>query len=74
MNFLEKLDYLCELNKISRRQFSLKSGVPYTTIDGLYKRGYEGMRLSTLVSICDFFKVTMDSLARDGEDIVFING
>lgn len=72
MNFLDKLDLLCFQQKLSRRQFSVKSGIPYTTIDGLYKRGYERMQLCTLVSICDFFQVTMDSMARDDQEIVYI--
>jgi len=72
MNFLEKLELLCFQQKLSKRQFSIKSGIPYTTIDGLYKRGYERMQLCTMVSICDFFQVTMDSMARDDKEIVFI--
>ncbi len=72
MNFLDKLDLLCFQQKLSKRQFSVKSGIPYTTIDGLYKRGYERMQLCTLVSVCDFFQVTMDSMARDDQEIVYI--
>lgn len=72
MNMLEKIDYLCNEFHLSRRQFSIKSGIPYTTIDGLFKRGYEGVRLSTFISICDFFQVTMDSMARDDQEIVYI--
>ena len=30
------------------------------------------MQLCTLVSICDFFQVTMDSMARDDQEIVYI--
>ena len=44
----------------------------YTTITGLYKKGYEGVRLSTFISICDFFGVTMDSMAKDDKEIVFV--
>jgi len=72
MTFLEKIDYLCEKNKLNKRQFSIKSGIPYSTIDNMYKRGYEGIRLSTVVLICDYFGITMDSLARDEQGIVYV--
>ncbi len=72
MNLIEKIDFLCKEQGLSRRQFSIKANIPYTTIDGLFKRGYEGVRLSTFISICDFFQVTMDSMARDNEQIVYL--
>ena len=72
MNLIEKIDYLCNEQHLNRRQFSIKSGIPYTTIDGLFKRSYEGIRLSTFVLICDFFQVTLDSMARDDSEIVYI--
>ena len=40
-------------------------GVGYTTIDAFYKKGYENMKLSNFKAICDYFKITMDSMARD---------
>ena len=72
MNLLDKLDYLCFERKLSKRQFALQANIPYTTIDGLYKRGYERMQLFTFVAICDFFGVTMDSMAKDDKEIVFV--
>ena len=33
LNFLEKLDLLMEREGLNRRTLSLRSGIPYTTID-----------------------------------------
>ena len=40
MNFLEKLDFLMSEMSINKSKLSQISGVPYTTIDGFYKKGY----------------------------------
>ena len=50
MNFLEKLDMLMAAQGLNKRKLSHLSGVPYTTIDGFYKRGYENAQLSNLLS------------------------
>ncbi|MCM1225295.1 MAG: helix-turn-helix transcriptional regulator [Lachnospiraceae bacterium] len=65
MNFLEKLDFLMYKNKLNRKKLSELANIPYTTIMGWYKRSYTGMTLSTFKKICDYFGVTMDSMARD---------
>ena len=69
MNFLEKLDELKRLKGDNNSTLSKKSGIPYTTIDGLYKKGYENMRLSTLYALSRYFDVSMDYLANDEIDI-----
>ena len=73
MNLLEKINFLIERNNLNKRQLSLKSGIPYSTIDGFYKVGYENMRISTLKILCDFFNVTMDSMAFDELEIKYRN-
>ena len=60
--FLEIFDNLLKKNQLNKRQFSIKSGIPYTTIDGFYKKGYENIRLTTLRKIADYFGVTLDYL------------
>ena len=65
MNFLSKLDALMADKELSKRQLAIESGIPYTTIVNWYKRGYDNMSLSNFKILCDFFNVTMDSLARD---------
>lgn len=65
MTFLEKLDYLIQKNKLNKHSLSDLSDIPYTTIMGWYKRGYDNMSISTFKKLCDFFDVTMDSMGRD---------
>lgn len=65
MDFLAKLDYLMEKNKLNKHAFSQASGIPYTTIDGFYKKGYEKAKLSTLRKIASFFQVSLDYIVDD---------
>ena len=60
--FLKILDELLNENGLNKRQFSIKSGIPYTTIDGFYKKGYESIRLTTLRKIAEYFNVSLDYL------------
>lgn len=39
--------------------------IPYTTIDGWYKRGYEGLKLPTLRKLSDYFNLSLDYWADD---------
>lgn len=65
MNFLEKLDSLMELYNLNKNTLSQQSGIPYTTIDGWYKKGYEGLKLTTLKKLCSFFDTTLDYFVKD---------
>ena len=65
MKFLEKLDRLMQQRGLNKHTLAQQSGIPYTTIMGLYERGAEKARLSTLNSLCDFFNVPLDYLAVD---------
>lgn len=65
MNFLEKLDFLMNKYQLNKHTFSQASGIPYTTIDGIYKKGYEGIRLSTIKKISEYFNTTIDYLIND---------
>lgn len=68
MNFLEKLDYLMNLKNINKSTLAKESGVPYTTIDAFYKKGYENAKISTIKKLCTYFGVTLDYLIRDDVD------
>ncbi len=48
MNLLDKLDFLMSENDLNKNTLSQKSGIPYSTIDSLYKKGFENIKLSTL--------------------------
>lgn len=66
MGFLDKLETLMSNHDIkNKKQLASQSGIPYTTIVNWYKRGYENMTISNFKTLCDFFGVTMDSMARD---------
>lgn len=65
MNFLDKLDYLMKKNGLNKRTLSIKSEIPYTTIDAFYKRGYENAKLSTMKKLSSYFNVSMDYLVFD---------
>lgn len=60
MNFLEKLDLLMDRYGLNKRSLSQKSGIPYTTIDAWYKKGYEGLKLTTLRKLNEYFNTTLD--------------
>jgi len=65
MTLLEKLDALKKTTGDTNASLARNSGVPYTTIDGLYKKGYANVKLSTLMALCDYFNVSLDYLAKD---------
>ncbi|WP_432353899.1 helix-turn-helix domain-containing protein [Anaerotruncus rubiinfantis] len=65
MNFIEKLDYLMESRSLNRHSLSQACGIPYTTIDGWYKKGYEGAKLSTIRKLAEYFNTTLDYLILD---------
>lgn len=60
MNFLEKLDYLMKKKGLNKSKLSKLSGVPYTTIDGFYKKGYENTKISTIQKIALALDVSLD--------------
>lgn len=71
MTMIEKIQFLmCEKN-LNKRQFSISSGIPYSTIDNWFKIGCDKMQLPTFRALCDYFGVTMDSMAYDENEIVY---
>lgn len=72
MNFIDKLNMLMENRGLKRSDLSRGSGLSYTTIDGLYKKGFDNMKLQTLKAIADYFEVSIDYLVND--DFVEVEG
>lgn len=68
MEFTEKLKMLMRRKKLNKHTLAQQSGIPYTTIVGLFERGKENARLSTVNRLCDFFGVPLDYLAIDKYD------
>lgn len=65
MNFLEKIDHMMKKLGINKSKLSQLSGVPYTTIDAFYKKGYENTKMSTIRKLADALEVSLDYLIVD---------
>ena len=63
MGLTDKLDLLMKNKNINKAELARASGVPYTTIDGFYKKGTENAKLSTLKKLCTYFECSLDFLA-----------
>ncbi len=63
MSFLNKLENLMHDKGIENiSQLSRETGIPYTTIDGFYKKGTENIKLSTLKKLASYFECSLDFL------------
>lgn len=71
MTLLSKIERLMKDEGLNKRQLSIKTEMPYSTIDNLWKRNTDSMRLPTFRKLCDYFGVTMDSMAYDDQEIVY---
>ena len=74
MTFLEKLDLLMAEKHINKPKLAELSGVPYTTIDGFYKKGYANAQISNIQKIARVFGVSLDYLFEEAgaaEEISF---
>ncbi|MBE6001910.1 MAG: helix-turn-helix transcriptional regulator [Sarcina sp.] len=66
MSFLTRLEYLMKKNGISNKAELAKiSGIPYTTIDGFYKKGTDNIKLSTLMKLTACLHCSLDFLVDD---------
>jgi len=60
--FLDMLETLMKERKLNKNSLAKESGIPYTTIDGFYKKGCDNIKLSTLTRLASFFGVSLDYL------------
>lgn len=67
MDFLQKLDFLMEKYGLNKLTLSQNSGIPYSTIVGWYKKGYEGLKLTTLKKLSDYFNTVLDYWINEDE-------
>lgn len=69
MTLTERMDDLMELRHIdSKAELARLAGLPYSTIDGIYKRGSDNATLKTLTKICRVFDCSLDYLV-DGVQV-----
>ena len=63
----EKLLELMEEKGINKSELSRGADIPYTTIDGLFKKNAENVKLPTLKKLASYFNCTLDYLVDDHE-------
>lgn len=68
MSLKEKLEFLLNEKGINTREFSVRSGIPYSTIRNIFDRGSEDVRASTLVKMARFFSISVDELLENEEE------
>lgn len=59
---------LLKVGDFSRTSFAKVAGIPPSTINSLYDKGYSGIKLDTVKKIADFFGVSIDYLMDDSQD------
>lgn len=67
MNMIDKIKLLMEERNLSKADLSKGADIPYTTIDGWFKKGCENVRFPTLKKLASFFDVSMEYLINDDE-------
>lgn len=64
MTIEEKLkDYILTQYK-SIRDFAQKADMPYTTVDGILKRGVAGASIGNVIKLCSALNICADELAK----------
>lgn len=70
MDMLEKIELLMKKKGInSKLELSKQADIPYTTIDGMFKKGTENTKRSTLLKLANFFECSLDYLIDDEVDL-----
>nr|DAH23760.1 MAG TPA: Cro/C1-type HTH DNA-binding domain protein [Caudoviricetes sp.] len=72
--FLEALDAYMKKHSLKKSDLSRMTGLPYTTIDGWYKKGPDGIRMSTIRKLSNSLNVPMsywvEKPSIDGDESV----
>lgn len=69
MSVAKRLKKYMEANGYSKADLSRMSSIPYTTIDGLFKKGDENVKLSTLKKLAGIIGCTLDELVYSEEEL-----
>jgi transcriptional regulator with XRE-family HTH domain len=70
----DKLTELMKQKGVNKADVANGSGIPYTTIDGLFKKNCDNTKLSTLLKLSDYFGITLDELAEKEKPLTNSNG
>lgn len=62
MTLIEKIEKMKNEKGDTNASLARNSGIPYTTIDGLYKKGTEKTTYPTLRKLCTYFNCSLDYL------------
>lgn len=54
-------DYILK-NYRTVKDFSVSSGLPYTTVDGILRRGVMNARVENMIKLCQFLGISLDAL------------
>ena len=71
MTLINKIEYLLSEKGKNKRQMSIEADLPYNTIRNFWIQGVDKMQLPTFRKLCDYFNVTMDSMAYDDREIEY---
>ena len=69
MDFLDRLRDLMEKHGDNNSTLAKNSGIPYTTIDGLFKRGWEKAQITTIQKICQHYGVLLDYMVYGADGL-----
>lgn len=65
MLMYKKIDYLCDINNITRKEMCEKTGISYATLNSMIARQSKNISLDTIRLIADFFNTSLDYLIVD---------
>ena len=63
MTIEDELKSLIEANYRNLRQFSLESGIPYSTVDTVLRKGVQKAHITSVFRICKALGISADALA-----------
>lgn len=65
MELIDKLEMLMKEQNINKAQLSKNADIPYTTVDGFFKKGMDNVKLPTLKKLAKYFNCSLDYLVDD---------
>lgn len=72
MNFLDNLNDLLRMNKMTRSEMARQIGIAPSTINAWYTKGCDGVALKTLIRISQLFDITIEDLVNgNGKSLYF---